>query len=84
MENKIDYVITLDDNTKYMILDQGNYDGKSYFFTSRIDENDNLTNDFNILEETVNNEEITVKTVEEADLLEALAEYFKERFTVVA
>ena len=84
MDNKIDYVITLDDNTKYMILDQGNYDGKSYFYTSRIDENENLTNDFNILEETITNDLITVKTVEQEDLLEALVDYFKSRFTVVA
>ena len=33
MKNKIDKIITLDDGSKYMIMDQGNYNDKCYFFT---------------------------------------------------
>ena len=84
MKNKIDRIIVLDDNSSFMILDQGNYNGKSYFFTSELDSNDNLTDNFTILEETINGNEITVKTVEEENLLKALVEYFQEKFKVVA
>lgn len=80
MENRIDKVITLEDNSKYMILDQGNYNGKSYYLTSKLDENGNLTDGFSILE---NNNEV-VSTVEDTKLLNALIDYFKKRFEVIS
>lgn len=79
MENKIDKIITLDDNTRYMIMDQGNYNGKSYFFTSKLDEDGNLTKIFSIMEETIINGEQIVSTVKDEVLAKALAEYFKNR-----
>lgn len=36
MQNKIHTIITLDDQTKYMIIDQGNYNSKCYFLTSKL------------------------------------------------
>ena len=84
MKNKTNQVIVLDDNSNLMILDQGNYNGKCYFLTALIDEEDNLTNNFTILEETVSDNKTTVKTVEEEKLLKALVEYFQKRFTIVA
>ena len=84
MKNKTNQIITLDDNSSFMILDQGNYNGKCYFFVSELDENDNLTDKFNIFEETIENNKTTVKTVEEENLLKALVDYFQKRFEVVA
>ena len=84
MENKIDKVITLSDNTKHMILDQGNYNGKSYFLTSVLDNEDNLSSNFSILEENKENEKCTVESVTDEKLLKALIEYFKKRFEVNA
>lgn len=84
MENKIDKIITLSDDTKHMILDQGNYNGKSYFLTSVIDADDNLSNQISILEETKTDDSWTVKSVTDEELLTALIEYFKKRFEVVA
>ena len=84
MENKIDKIITLSDDTKHMILDQGNYNGKSYFLTSVIDADDNLSNQISILEETKTEDSWTVKSVTDEELLTALIEYFKKRFEVVA
>ena len=80
MVNNIDKIITLEDNTKFMILDQGNYNGKSYYLTSELDDNDNLTEKFAILEEDNN----SVDTVKSDKLLKALIEYFTKRFEVVA
>lgn len=84
MENKIDKILTLSDNSKVMILDQGNYNGKAYFFITDLDEFDNITDRFSILEENIVDGEITVKTVKEEKLFKALIEYFKKRFEVVA
>ena len=80
MKNKIDTVITLDNGSKYMILDQGNYNGKAYFLTSKLDESgENLTENFLILEETIQDGISTVNPVQDEKLLKALAEYFKNR-----
>lgn len=82
MKNNIDKIITLDDGTKYMILDQGNYNNKAYYMTSKLDNEDNLTEVFSIMEETINNSVATVSTVKDEKLLKALAEYFKERVSI--
>ena len=82
MENKIDQVITLSNNTKHMILDQGNYNGKAYYLTSILDSEDNLSNNLSILEETKEDGKITVESVKNERILEALIEYFRKRFVV--
>ena len=82
MENKIDKIIILDDNTKYMILDQGNYNGKSYFLTSKLDENDNLSNYLSIVEENIENGVTSVSSVKDEKIFKALVDYFKKRFVV--
>ena len=79
MENRIDSIITLSDNSKHMILDQVNYDGKSYFLTSLLDKDENLSEKFSILEETKDGDKYTVKSVKDEKLLSDLIEYFKNR-----
>ena len=79
MENKIDKIITIDDGTRYMVIDQGNYDGKCYFLTSRLDTEGNLTEKFSIVEEVVGNGERLITDVKDTALLKALATYFNER-----
>ena len=53
--NRIGKIIMLDDQTKYMIMDQGNYNQKCYFMMSKLDNFDNLTEEFSIMEEEVVN-----------------------------
>ena len=72
--NRIGKIIMLDDQTKYMIMDQGNYNQKCYFMMSKLDNFDNLTEEFSIMEEEVVNGESLLSKV-----LEALAKYFRER-----
>ncbi len=75
MKNMIDKVITLSDNSKYMVIDQGNYDGKGYYLAGKLDEDGNLKEEFVALE---NNNGI-VTTVEDEALFNALIGYFKNR-----
>ena len=77
--NRIGKIIILDDQTKYMIIDQGNYNQKCYFMMSKLDNFDNLTEEFSIMEEEVVNGESLLSKVTDNQLLEALAKYFKER-----
>ena len=77
--NRIGKIIMLDDQMKYMIMDQGNYNQKCYFMMSKLDNFDNLTEEFSIMEEEVVNGESLLSKVTDNQLLEALAKYFKER-----
>lgn len=77
--NRIGKIIMLDDRTKYMIMDQGNYNQKCYFMMSKLDKFDNLTEEFSIMEEEVVNGESLLSKVTDNQLLEALAKYFRER-----
>ncbi len=75
MKNNINKIITLNDDNKYLVVDQGNYDGKAYYLLAGLDENENLNNKISVARD--NNGNIT--SVTDPDLLEALAKYFDER-----
>ena len=75
MINKIDKIITLDDGSKYMVMDQGYYDHVSSLYVSKLDQEGNLTDTLSIFEE----KEDTVTTVKDDELLKKLAEYFRKR-----
>jgi len=75
MKNNIDKIITLKDGSKYMVLDQGNYNNKAYYLTSKLDSEANLINEINIF---VNNDDY-LEEVTDTQVKEALIEYFKKR-----
>lgn len=75
MINKINKIITLDDGSKYMVMDQGYYDHVSYLYVSKLDQEGNLTDTLSIFEE----KEDTVTIVKDNELLKKLAEYFRKR-----
>ena len=75
MINKIDKIITLDDGSKYMVMDQGYYDHVSYLYVSKLDQEGNLTDTLSIFEEKAD----TVTIVNDNELLKKLAEYFRKR-----
>lgn len=75
MINKIDKIITLDDGSKYMVIDQGYYNHVSYLYVSKLDQEGNLTDTLSIFEEKDN----TVTIVKDNELLKKLAEYFRKR-----
>lgn len=79
MKNRINKIISLDDGSKYMIIDQGNYNEKAYYLTSKLDDEENLTDTFSIMEETIENNISRVSAVKDEKLLKALAEYFQKR-----
>lgn len=80
MKSRINQIITLDDNSKYLILDQGIYLNKNYFLVSKLSDTlDDLTNHFSVFEETKENNQIKIKSVLNKDLLEKLFVYFENR-----
>ena len=83
MENKINKVITLNNKSKFLILDQGFIEGKSYFFVSKLDKDNNLTKEFSIFEYITKNGKNKVDVVLDINLLQVLAEYFKNRLQYI-
>ncbi|HIT22251.1 MAG TPA: hypothetical protein IAB56_04715 [Candidatus Scybalousia intestinigallinarum] len=75
MIDKIDKIMTLDDGSKYMVMDQGYYDHVSYLYVSKLDQEGNLTDTFSIFEE----KDDSVTIVKDNELLKKLAEFFKKR-----
>ena len=75
MENNINKIITLDGKDKYMVADQGNYNGKAYYMLIKLDENDNLTGTVDIVE----NNDGKVESIVDSKLLQALIKYFNDR-----
>ena len=79
MKNRINQIIYLDDNSSYIILDQVIYKGKNYYLVCKIDDNKELTDVFTILEENIDNDNITIETIKDSNLLKKLIEYFNKR-----
>ena len=80
MTNRINQIISLDNCTKYLILDQGVYLNKNYFLVSKLsDDFSDLTNHFSVLEESRIDNKTMIKSVVDKDLLEKLFVYFENR-----
>ncbi len=78
MDNLINSVITLDNDEKYVVLNQAIYQGKNYFFVAQVtsDEEDVL-DEFRLLEETEYNGEKSLQLVTDANIIDLLTKYFK-------
>ncbi len=76
LENKIDFIFALEDGSKYMIIDQGNCQGKAYYLANRLDTLGNLSNVVAIfcLEDNQN-----LVPVGDSNLLRELEKYFSSR-----
>ncbi len=75
MENNIDNIITLDGKDKYMVMDQGNYNGKAYYLLTKLNEKEELTSVVSIVE----NDNGKIESVTDSKLLQALIKYFNDR-----
>ena len=78
MGSKINKIITLDNNLKYMYIDEGNYNGKNYYLASLII-NDLPSKDIVIFEETNMGNSTFVSTIKDEKIYNLLIEYFRKR-----
>ena len=65
MENRINQIITTTDNQKYMIIHQAIYNNENFYVCCGADENENLNEEFYLLEEVKNADKVYVKLVED-------------------
>ena len=78
MENIINNILTLDNDEKYIVLNQAIYQGKNYYLVAKVtpDEEDVL-DEFGLLEETEVDGQKAVTIVKDDKTIELLTKYFK-------
>ena len=67
-----DTIITLEDNEKYVLLDEVELENGKYFLALRLSENERPTKDYAIFEEEIEDGESYMTLVEDQNLKEAL------------
>ena len=78
MINRINSIFELDNNKKYVVLNQAVYEGVNYYLLARItDDEKDILNELIICEEKEKNGVIGVEVVSDPKLLELLAKYLK-------
>lgn len=68
-----DTMITLDDDTTYVLLDETEIEGKKYFFAVRVDnETKNPTTEYEVFEEEVEDGETYMNALDESPTKQAI------------
>ena len=68
-----DMLVTLDDNTNYVLLDDTIIDDNKYFFAVRIDnETKNPTNEYEVFEEEIEDDDTYLSALEESEFKQAV------------
>lgn len=77
MENNKDKVLNIN-NSRYMVIDQTDYNNNTYLFVSELSPNDEPMMNFLILNAVKENDELQVSVEEDMDILAYLTTYFKK------
>lgn len=76
-----DTIITLDDNTKYALLDETEIDGTNYFFGVKLDnETENPTTEYEIFEEEIEDGDTYMSALEESDFKQSVLVNFTNNY----
>lgn len=74
-----DKIILLEDNTKYVITNQTEYNGKKYYLVMGVNsEETTITNEIAILESTESGDDIYVDKVTDPELIKILVPLLKD------
>ena len=76
MINRINSILELANNEKYVVINQAVYKGTNYFLIARIsDDEKDLTGDIKIVEEKLKDGVLGIELVKDVKLLELLTKY---------
>lgn len=80
MENLINSILTLDNDEKYMVLNQAVYQNKSYFLVVKVASNEeDVLDEFKLLEETEVNGQKALQLVKDEKIIDLLTKYFQPK-----
>lgn len=77
---KVDMIVTLKDNKRYILVDESIQNGKKYFLGTRIDEDGKPVAESEIFEELLSNNETYLLPVEDKDVFNTLTAVFISKF----
>ena len=76
MENRINSILELTNNEKYVVINQAIYKGTNYFLVARLtDDEKDLTGDIKIVEEKLKDGILGIQLVKDVKLIELLTKY---------
>ena len=76
MENRINNILELTNNEKYVVINQAIYKGTNYFLVARLtDDEKDLTGDIKIVEEKLKDGILGIELVKDVKLIELLTKY---------
>ncbi len=76
MENRINSILELTNNEKYVVINQAIYKGTNYFLVARLTEDEkDLTGDIKIVEEKLKDGILGIQLVKDVKLIELLTKY---------
>ena len=73
-------IITLEDNTKYVLIDELKKDTKKYYFAIKLDKDENPTTSYEIFEEEKISEEKYMSQLESDEIKEEILLYFLNKY----
>ena len=76
----VNSVITLDDEFKCLLLDKTNYDNDNYYIAVALDANNQPIEDYAVLKETIEGNDIFVEKIEDENILEKVLHTFTKNF----
>lgn len=80
MENLINNVITLEDDEKFLVMNQAIYKEKNYYFVVKVtDDEQDIEDDFRLLEEVIVDGEKAVDIVTDPSIIDLLTKYFQPK-----
>lgn len=80
MENLINNILILDNDEKYMVLNQAVYQNKNYFLVARVTEDEeDVLDEYKLLEETNLNGEPALQLVSDEKVISLLTKYFQPK-----
>ena len=78
MENRINSILELTNDEKYVVINQAIYQNRNYYLVAKItDDEKDLTGDIKICEEVIEDGILGIRLVTDPKLLELLAKYLE-------
>ena len=78
MENRINSIFELENGEKYVVLNQAIYQDRNYYLVAKTtDDEENITGEVKICEETKEDGILAIKLVKDTKLIALLSKYFK-------
>lgn len=76
MENRINQIMVLSENLKYVIMKQATYKNDTYFVAARItDDEEDVLEEFVVFKEVSYNNQIGVQEVKDKELIKLICKY---------